>query len=58
MPSFALTKFQELANATNGKEAANLMFTNPVLLAPSTWPELRTGLGTARRRKRPEPSAP
>lgn len=40
MPSFALTKFQELAIAPNGQEAANLVFANPVLTAQSTWPEL------------------
>lgn len=40
MLSFALTKFQELANATNGQQAANVVFANPVLLAESTWPEL------------------
>lgn len=40
MPSFALTKFQELANATSGERAASLLSANPVLLAESSWPEL------------------
>jgi hypothetical protein len=39
MPSFALTKFQQLAATTSGTRAVSLILANPVLLARSMWPE-------------------